>query len=47
MRLDNSKVKADRLIWPDISKVMLEEMSPETTELVDENWLKYFEDSND
>ena len=31
-------------IWPDISKVMLEEMSPETTKLVDENWLKYFED---
>jgi len=34
-------------IWPDISKVMLEEMSPETSKLVDENWLKYFEDSND
>lgn len=34
-------------IWPDISKVMLEEMSPETSKLVDKNWLKYFEDSND
>ena len=29
-------------IWPEISKVMLQELSPETIDLVESNWESYF-----
>ena len=31
-------------IWPEISKVMLQELSPETFDLVESNWKSYFTD---
>ena len=31
-------------IWPEISKVMLEELSPETFDLIEKNWENYFID---
>jgi len=32
------------VIWPEISKVMLEELSPETFDLIEKNWESYFSD---
>ena len=29
-------------IWPEISKVMLEKLSPETFDLIEQNWENYF-----
>ena len=31
-------------IWPEISKVMLQELSPDTFDLIEQNWESYFSD---